>query len=77
MKSGKVYTDLAISTPTRHGYFDFSVSHSQVQIKSRTMALPPKLYHFLVGLFALLGSMVFGYDMVRPCMYGYHNLQLG
>ena len=27
------------------------------------MALPPKLYQFLVGLFASLGSLLFGYDL--------------
>lgn len=28
------------------------------------MALPPKVYQWLVGLFASLGSFVFGYDLV-------------
>lgn len=27
------------------------------------MALPPKTYQFLVGLFASLGSLLFGYDL--------------
>lgn len=27
------------------------------------MALPPKVYQFLVGLFASLGSLLFGYDL--------------
>jgi hypothetical protein len=27
------------------------------------MALPPKWYQFLVGLFASLGSLTFGYDL--------------
>lgn len=27
------------------------------------MALPPKVYQFLVGLFASLGSVLFGYDL--------------
>ena len=28
------------------------------------MALPPKLYQFLIGVFASLGSWLFGYDLV-------------
>jgi MFS family permease len=27
------------------------------------MALPPKVYQFLVGLFASLGSLLYGYDL--------------
>ena len=27
------------------------------------MAIPPKVYQFLVGLFASLGSLLFGYDL--------------
>lgn len=27
------------------------------------MALPPKVYQFLVGVFASLGSFLFGYDL--------------
>lgn len=33
------------------------------QSESLNMALPPKVYQFLVGLFASLGSVLFGYDL--------------
>ena len=33
------------------------------------MALPPKVYQFLVGVFASLGSWLFGYDLVHLQFY--------
>ena len=36
----------------------------QIQIiQYNTMALPPKWYQFLVGVFASLGSFLYGYDL--------------
>lgn len=40
--------------------------HSDKNISNHTlfsMALPPKVYQFLVSIFASLGSFLFGYDL--------------
>lgn len=37
-------------------------THRQV-FSTKTMALPPRVYQFLVGVFAAVGSFLYGYDL--------------
>lgn len=51
---------LELFTPNRHRSHPNITKDDLVRFK---MAIPPKWYQFLVGLFASIGSFNFGYDL--------------